>query len=62
MIPEEDLKALINATVNEKSDMITSMGARAFGPLMGLIMKEVRGKAEANHVQKLLQEAIKNHG
>jgi len=62
MIPEEDLKALINATVNEKSDMITSMGARAFGPLMGLIMKEVRGKAEANHIQKLLQEAIKNHG
>jgi len=62
MMTDEALKTLINKTVSEKTGMISSVGARAFGPLMGLIMKEVRGKAEANKVQKLLREAINNQG
>jgi len=34
------------------------MGARAFGPLMGMIMGEVRGRARAEEVQSILRKAL----
>jgi Asp-tRNA(Asn)/Glu-tRNA(Gln) amidotransferase B subunit len=34
------------------------MGMRAFGPLMGLMMTEVRGRARARDVQSLLRKAL----
>ena len=61
MLSDNELMSRIEDTVNEKSEMITSMGARAFGPLMGLVMKEVRGKAEARKVQAFLRKAIDKH-
>ena len=61
MISDEEIRALVETKVNENATMIVKMGSRAFGPLMGMIMKDVRGRAEAQTVQKLLREAIESH-
>jgi Asp-tRNA(Asn)/Glu-tRNA(Gln) amidotransferase B subunit len=34
------------------------MGMKALGPLMGMMMGEVRGKARAEDVQTLLRKAL----
>ena len=58
MMAVEVLRELVEARVSEKSEMVEKMGMKAFGPLMGLIMGEVRGRAQAEDVQTLLREAL----
>jgi glutamyl-tRNA(Gln) amidotransferase subunit E len=58
MMTVEVLSELVEARVSEKSGMVEQMGMKAFGPLMGLIMGEIRGKAQAGDVQDLLREAL----
>ena len=58
MITVEVLRELVEARISEKSGMVEQMGMKAFGPLMGLIMGEIRGKAQAGDVQNLLREAL----
>lgn len=41
--------------------MIKERGERAIGPLMGLVMKEVRGRADGKIVNDLLRAAIQTH-
>ncbi|MFX1324226.1 MAG: Glu-tRNA(Gln) amidotransferase subunit GatE [Promethearchaeota archaeon] len=54
-----DLKKLITEIVEKNSDMIKEKEMRAMGPLMGEIMKEVRGKIDGAIVSKELTNAIK---
>jgi glutamyl-tRNA(Gln) amidotransferase subunit E len=58
MMAVEVLRELVEARVSEKSEMVEQMGMKAFGPLMGLVMGEVRGRAQAEDVQTLLREAL----
>ena len=58
MMTGEVLRELVEARVSEKSEMVEQMGMKAFGPLMGLVMGEVRGRARAEDVQALLREAL----
>jgi glutamyl-tRNA(Gln) amidotransferase subunit E len=58
MMGVEALRELVEAKVSEKEGMVEQMGMKAFGPLMGLMMGEVRGKAQAEDVQSLLREAL----
>jgi len=58
MMTVEALRELVEARVSEKSEMVEKMGMKAFGPLMGLVMGEVRGRAQAEDVQTLLREAL----
>jgi Glu-tRNA(Gln) amidotransferase subunit E-like FAD-binding protein len=48
----------VEAKVAEKRELVERMGARAVGPLMGVIMAELRGRAEAREVQALLRELL----
>ncbi len=59
MLGEEQLKAIIDEVVSGGADLIKERGMAAMGPLMGSAMSKVRGKAQPQLVQKLLQEAIK---
>ncbi len=59
MMSEDDVKALVDATVAEKSDMVKERGMRAMGPLMGIIMGKLQGKASPQQVNKLLNAAIR---
>ncbi|MBY8983447.1 MAG: Glu-tRNA(Gln) amidotransferase subunit GatE [Candidatus Lokiarchaeota archaeon] len=54
-----DLQKLIIEIVNTNSNMIKEKGIRAKGPLMGEVMKKVRGKIDGAIVSKELDNAIK---
>jgi glutamyl-tRNA(Gln) amidotransferase subunit E len=58
-ISVEDLKKLIIEIVNTNSKMIKEKGIRAKGPLMGVVMKKVRGKIDGAIVSKELENALK---
>ena len=58
MIGVDELRRMVEAKVTENREMVERMGDRAMGPLMGMMMGEVRGRAEAKDVQALLREAI----
>jgi len=55
----EDLDGYIRRVVEEKIDLIKERGENAFKPLMGVIMKEFRGKVDGKVVAEKLMKAIK---
>ncbi|MFX1565299.1 MAG: Glu-tRNA(Gln) amidotransferase subunit GatE [Promethearchaeota archaeon] len=58
-ISRSELKIMIDKIVEVNASMVTERGERAIGPLMGLVMKEVRGRADGKLVSELLQTAVK---
>lgn len=54
-----DLDEIISRIVKEKKEMILEKGEAAFKPLMGLVMKEVRGKVDGRAVSEKLMNEIK---
>ncbi|MFW9881794.1 MAG: Glu-tRNA(Gln) amidotransferase GatDE subunit E, partial [Candidatus Thorarchaeota archaeon] len=55
----EDLKQLIKEIINKNLEMLKEKELRAKGPLMGEIMKKVRGKIDGAVVSKELDNSIK---
>ncbi len=55
----ENLDEFIAKLVEEKIDLIRERGEHAFKPLMGLVMKEFRGKVDGKVVAEKLMSAIK---
>lgn len=55
----EDLDKFIEKIINEKIELIKERGEHAFKPLMGLVMKEFRGKVDGKIVAEKLMNAIK---
>lgn len=53
-----DLDGFIARLIEEKSDFIKERGETAFKPLMGLVMKEFRGKIDGKVVAERLKKAI----
>ena len=54
----EDLKIIINEIVNKNLKIIKEKGMRSMGPLMGEVMKKVRGKIDGEIVSKELKTQI----
>lgn len=59
MMTAEELAELVNGVVEEKADLVAERGMRAMGPLMGVVMGQVRGRAKPQEVQRLLRSALK---
>lgn len=55
----ENIDSFIAKLVEEKADLIAERGEAAFKPLMGLVMKEFRGKVDGKVVAEKLKKAIK---
>ncbi|HID20664.1 MAG TPA: Glu-tRNA(Gln) amidotransferase subunit GatE [Methanophagales archaeon] len=53
-----EIEQLIENIVNSKKDFIQEKGARAVGPLMGVAMKELRGKVDGKIINKILAEKV----
>lgn len=53
----ESLDVIVKNIVEEKKDFIKEKGAFALGPIMGLVMKKVRGKVDG----KLVSASVKKH-
>jgi glutamyl-tRNA(Gln) amidotransferase subunit E len=58
MLSHEELEDLIDSIVQSKYDLIQSRGLGAVGPLMGIVMKEIRGKADGKVINTLLRERV----
>jgi glutamyl-tRNA(Gln) amidotransferase subunit E len=59
ILTQEELKRLIDRVISENKQSVDKLGEKAFGMLMGIVMKEVRGKADPGLVSKLLRERLK---
>ncbi|NPA75472.1 MAG: Glu-tRNA(Gln) amidotransferase subunit GatE [Euryarchaeota archaeon] len=55
-----DLDAIIDRIIEEKKELINERGMGAFKPLMGLVMKEVRGKVDGKKVSEVLRSKLKD--
>ena len=58
-ISEEDLEKIIEEIVEKNESIIKNQKERAIGPLMGIVMKELRGKASGEMINSLLLKNIK---
>jgi len=58
MFSKSELAQLVDRVIAENKQSVDQMGNKAFGMLMGIVMKEVRGKAEPGLVSKLLKERL----
>ena len=59
LISHIELQEIVKKTVESNSQLIKDRGSRAKGTLMGFIMRDVRGRADASEVNKILEEALK---
>ncbi|MGB9937813.1 MAG: Glu-tRNA(Gln) amidotransferase subunit GatE [Methanobacterium sp.] len=60
MLSPEDVEEIINGIVKSNEKMVTERKMGAMGPLMGMAMKELKGKADGKLVNKLLKDKIQN--
>ena len=58
-INEEEIEKIIVGIVDKNQEIINNQRERAVGPLMGIVMKELRGKASGKIINKLLLKNIK---
>lgn len=59
LISEEEVEKYVEKVVLKKTEYIKQHGALCINPLMGLIMKDLRGKADGKIISKILHEKIK---
>ncbi|MEN4018864.1 MAG: Glu-tRNA(Gln) amidotransferase subunit GatE [Methanobacterium sp.] len=60
MLSAEDVEKIIAEIVESGKEMISNRGMGAMGPLMGMAMKKLKGKADGKLVNKLLKDKIQN--
>ena len=58
MLNERELQTIVNDVVESRLDFIKAKGQGALGPLMGVVMKQVRGKADGKLVNEVLHAKI----
>jgi glutamyl-tRNA(Gln) amidotransferase subunit E len=57
-IAEDELRSLIRRILLERRDFVRERGMGAVGPVMGVVMKEVRGRADGKVISDLLKSEI----
>jgi len=55
---QEEIVRIIRTIVSERKEFVRTQGTRSLGPLMGLVMKELRGKADGKLISTLLEQEI----
>jgi len=58
MLSERELQAIVDGVVQSRLDFIKEKGVGATGPLMGVVMKQVRGKADGRLVNEVLRAKV----
>ena len=59
MLPRDELSMLIDRVIAQNKSQIDKVGKAAFGLVMGLVMKEARGRANPEVVSTLVKAKIK---
>ena len=55
---EEEVVKIVRKIVSERKDFIKQRGKESLGPIMGVVMKELRGKADGKVISKVLKDEI----
>jgi len=58
-VDKGEVEVLIVDIVNQKKKFIREKRERAVGPLMGIVMKELRGKVDGKVINKILEAKVK---
>jgi glutamyl-tRNA(Gln) amidotransferase subunit E len=59
MLSEHELEKLVDELIEENRSVVEKSGKSAFGVLMGLTMKKVRGRAEPDAVSAIVKRKLK---
>jgi glutamyl-tRNA(Gln) amidotransferase subunit E len=59
MFSKAELAKLVDQVISANRQSVDRLGKNAFGMLMGIVMKEVRGKADPELVSKLLRKRLR---
>jgi glutamyl-tRNA(Gln) amidotransferase subunit E len=57
-VSNQELESMIHRIVADRSEFVEQKGKAALGPLMGVVMKEVRGSVDGKVVSELLKKEI----
>jgi glutamyl-tRNA(Gln) amidotransferase subunit E len=61
MLSEDDVAVIIEQIVSNNESMVKERGMGSMGPLMGMAMKQLKGKADGKLVNTLLRENIQKY-
>jgi len=59
-VSREELETIVAWVINENTSLVQERGIGALGPLMGTLMRELRGKADAKTMSELLRKRIES--
>jgi Glu-tRNA(Gln) amidotransferase subunit E-like FAD-binding protein len=59
MLTKSEIENLVQKVIANNKQSVDKMGDKAFGLIMGLVMKEARGRANPAIVSKLLKELLR---
>jgi len=59
MFSKAELETIVDRVIAANRQSVEKLGNNAFGMLMGMVMKEVRGKADPKLVGELLKERLR---
>jgi glutamyl-tRNA(Gln) amidotransferase subunit E len=57
-VSREELEKIVKKVIAERKDFIAQKGKAALGPLMGVVMAEVRGSVDGKVVSEILRKEI----
>ena len=57
-VSDKELESIIRRIIADRSEFVEQKGRDALGPLMGVVMKEVRGSVDGKIVSELLKKGI----
>jgi glutamyl-tRNA(Gln) amidotransferase subunit E len=58
VVSREDLEKIVKKIITERADFVREKGRGALGPLMGVVMAEVRGSVDGKVVSEILKREI----
>jgi len=58
-VSDEELSALVDKAIEDNKKLVQERGEDSFGVLMGIIMKDSRGKIDAVRLSKVLKDRLK---
>ncbi len=57
-VGDENIRDIVKDVLDEREDFVEERGMSAVGPLMGVVMEELRGKADGEKVSEILREEL----
>jgi glutamyl-tRNA(Gln) amidotransferase subunit E len=58
LLTESEILRIINSKIENNKELVKNRGKMAFGAIMGMVMSEIRGKADAADVQRLIRQSL----